>query len=175
MGRNRRRIFGLVGLVTTILVATSLPAAAYVDKGYDPEDQPDSYDVRSTVRRVEQGKRGRYLKVVVRIYEGQPPLDQLDYVWSMDVRLDSRGGRAADAILRLWSYDNAGSGCDLTKPSGRLLKHGRLRTGPQFASCRVPVHPLHPRKRIRWRVAVTDNPGSQDPPVDVAPDVGMYS
>jgi RNA polymerase sigma-70 factor (ECF subfamily) len=45
---------------------------------------------------VEPGKSGRYLKVVVRIYEGRPPLDKLDYVWNIDVGLDARGGRASD-------------------------------------------------------------------------------
>ena len=66
-------------------------------------------------------------------------------------------GRPADAIMHVWSEDMSGSGCDLTTLSGRVLKHGRLRTGAQYASCRVPVHPLQIRKRIRWKVGMSED------------------
>ena len=42
-----------------------------------------------------QARAARSLKVVVRIYEGPPPLDKLDYVWNIDGRLDARGGPAS--------------------------------------------------------------------------------
>ena len=95
----RRGALVLAGLVSLLLLGGSLPAAAYVDKGYDPKDQNGwPYDIRSTVRRVERGPRGRYLDVKVRIYgEGLSP-----GTWALgiEVRLDAKGGRPTTPV---WS------------------------------------------------------------------------
>ena len=161
------------GLGVFLVLATSLPAAAYVDVGYDPDDQPDgTYDIRSTSRRVEPAKHGRYLKVVVRIDDEDARSISSTTPGASTSESMPEVDEPRDAILHLWSEDLSGSGCDVTTRSGRLLRHGSLGTGATFARCRVPVHPLHPSKRIRWRVAMSDSGGSV---VDLAPDVGMYS
>lgn len=168
----RRTIATLVGIVVTIFVA-SVPAAAYVDVGYDPRDQPEYLDVRSSVRRVDHLKHGRSLKVTVRIYEGDTPLNDPNHTWAFYFLLDARGGRAADALMHLWAADMSGAGCRLESRSGHVLKQGNLRTSEKAASCRVPVHALRPTKRIRWKIRTgfAFSPGFG---AEVAPNVGMY-
>lgn len=162
----RRGALVLAALVSLILVAGSLPAAAYVNVGYDPDDA-DIYDIRSTVRRVERGEHGRFLSLKVRTYDGSFAVDSYLHI---DTRLDARGGRAADAVLSMWILDMSGSGCQLETRSGRVLKKGSFRSNSHMVACRVPLHPLHPTKEIRWKVTT----GSAPAYIDVAPDVGMY-
>lgn len=167
----RRSIVLFAGLLATILVVGSLPAAAYVDVGHDPDDSGSSYDIRSTVRGVQRGEHARRLRLVVDTY------DEVFWPGSyvmIDVRLDARGGRAADATLHMWMMDMSGSGCELTKRSGPLLGRGRFRVlDATTVVCRVRVHPLHPTKTIRWKV-VTRNPDTTRNAYDVAPNHGMY-
>jgi hypothetical protein len=158
----RRGALTLAGLVSVFLLASSLPAAAYMNVGYDPQDS-DSEDISSTALSVQRGEHARRLRVIVHTYdEAFWP----DSYFSIDARLDARGGRAADATLHMWIMDMSGSGCELTTRSGRVLERGRFRS-PDATTvvCRVRVHPLHPTKAIRWKVTIID---------DVAPDVGMY-
>src|SRR3989337_276449 len=108
-GIVRRSLLLLAGLVAVILVVGSLPAAAYVDVGYDPQDS-DAYDIQSTVRRVQRGREGRVLKVFLHTYGDD--LGPGSWV-SIAARLDARGGRAADAILGIGIQDQSGSGCSL--------------------------------------------------------------
>lgn len=167
----RRSIVLLAGLLATVLVVGSLPAAAYVDVGYDPQDS-DTYDIRSTLRRVQRGKEARFLKIVVRTY-GED-LGPGGWV-SIDALLDAKKGRAADAILHMWIADMSGSGCELTKRAGGVLKVGHLRVAGSDHSaiaCRVRTHRLHPDKAVRWRITITSLDGG--PAYDVAPDSGMY-
>jgi hypothetical protein len=177
----RRRTLMVTGLVALILVIGSLPAAAYVDVGYDPQGDSDggAYDIRSTVRSVVQEVHGRSLRVAIRTYEAAFAVGSWVYV---DVRLDARDGRAADAIMHMWIADMSGSGCRLETRSGRVLKKGTFRIvdynfeedeGSDTVSCRVPVRPLHPTKTIRWKVSTIYANG--EPVFDTAPNVGMYS
>ena len=176
----RRGTLMVTGLVALVLVMGSLPAAAYVDVGYDPQGDNSGgmFDIRSTVRSVVQKAHGRYLRVAVRTYEADFRVDSWVYV---DVRLDARGGRAADALLHMWILDMSGSGCRLETRSGRVLKNGAFHIvdynfeedqGSDTVSCRVLVRPLHPTKTIRWKVSTIS--GNGEPVFDVAPNVGMY-
>jgi hypothetical protein len=90
--------------------------------------------------------------------------------------LDARGGRQADAVLHIWYLDMAGEGCELETRSSRLIRRGSLRfVGepsediPHYfgVSCRVPVHRLHPTKKIRWRVSIIY--GNEEPGVRRSP------
>ena len=167
----RRSIIVLVSLVGVIL-ATSPPAIAYVDVGYDARDGGQGvYDIRSTSRIVEFGEQRRYLKVIVKIYDAD--FDTGSYI-SIDARLDANRGRPADAVVHMYIADMSGSGCDLRTAYGRRLERGKFRINRNHkaVSCRVPTYRLRPTKTIRWKVTVSYLGGS--PVYDVAPDVGMY-
>jgi len=161
----------LAGLVALILIVGSLPAAASVDIGYDPDETDVTHmDIRSSVLRVEDGRNGRFLKVAARIFEEEDPI-----YWGFTVRLDARGGRSADAVIDMEREDISGSGCRLETRSGRRLKDGvfRLSLNGLKVSCRVPLHPFHPTKAIRGKViSFSGLPGSDVS--DVAPNRGMY-
>ena len=164
----RRSALVLAGL-SVILLVGAMPAAAYVNVGYDPEDA-DSYDIRSTARSVQRGEHGRRLRLVVQTHD--QAFEPGSWV-RIDARLDATGGRAADATLNMWIIDMSGSGCELTTRSGRLLARGHFRSpGSTTVVCRVRVHPLHPTKAIRWKV--TTAYGDGEPVYDVAPNRGMY-
>ena len=119
-----RRLSLLVSILVAIVTMAKTSASAYDDTGYDERDQAEGYDIRSTTRRVYDGNDRRVLKIVVRIYEGDRPLDDQNYVWSMEVTLDSKGGLASDALVRLWSEDLSGRGCELETRRGRTLTDG---------------------------------------------------
>jgi hypothetical protein len=173
----------LGSVVTLFLVVTSTLAVAYEDVGHDAEgdstEESGAYDLRSSVRSVVRGPNHRNLRVATRTYEADFWVGSYVYI---DAKLDARGGLAADAILHAWILDMSGSGCQLESRSGRVLRRGTLRflgegepsEGDRFdgVSCRVPVHPLHPTKRIRWKVRIIH--GNGEPVFDVAPDAAMY-
>ena len=179
--RRTRLILG--SIVAVVLVGAS-PASAYVDSGTDPEGDStheDSYDIDSTTRSVVQGARHRNLRITTRTYGSDFQLDSWAYIAA---KVDSRGGRQADAVLRIWVLDLEGNGCELVTRSGRLLSRGILQfvseregsddgTPEHFGvSCRVPMHPLPATKTIRWKVSTIS--GNGEPVFDVAPNEGMY-
>ena len=120
------------------------------------------------MRLVDRDKQGRFLRVKVRIYDGD--LGPGAYV-SIEVPLDAKGGRAYDAVLLMAMSDQeARPGCGLDSRSGHSLAPGRLRFPNGSAACRVPLRPLHPTKTIRWDASTAFDGVLQD----VAPDIGMY-
>jgi hypothetical protein len=160
-------------VVSSVIAVLALPAtaSAYVDRGTDPDDRaPVRYDpdIRATVRKVETGSHGRRLTIVVRAYE------ELGIWWSIEVRMDARGGRHADTGMRLWNADTGGTGCDVWKRGHRSEPlEGRFRQAGDGARCRVPIRWIDPNKRIRWRlVSETLDPG--DGETERAPNAGWY-
>jgi hypothetical protein len=175
----------MLAAVALATAALTMPASAttqvrrnpvYVDTGYDLDDVPidegsccqQDPDVRSTTRKVATNTRGgRSLYITVRAYEA------LQGYWTVQVFLDTRGGPHTDAKMRL-----ADSGVGPTRCGVRFLAEGPRRQGilhlPRFgdrATCRVPLHWVHPRKRIRWRLVSPAGVEGSEPGVDeYAPD-----
>ena len=180
-----RRTSLILAGITVSLVVSSTPVAAYVDVGHDPNGDSTSdtdvyvaaYDIRSSVRSVVHGQHGRYVRIATRTYDADFWVGSWIYVTA---RLDARGGRAADVILRVWILDMSGSGCQLETRSGRVLKTGVFRLVGESSedgrflgvTCRVPLHALRRTKAIRWKVLTVY--GNGEPGFDVAPNVGMY-
>lgn len=162
----RRLLLRFVPILAAIVALAPQSALAYDDTGYDAQDQSEGYDISSTTRRVYQGNGHRVLKVVVRIYEGDRPLDDQNYVWFVEVRIDSRRGQAHDVIMNIWSEDLSGRGCELEDRRSRTLTEGLFRVTATTASCRVPLRFVDPGKRIRWNIHMSD---------DLAPNAGMYA
>jgi hypothetical protein len=183
VSRARRAVVAVVAAALAT-AALTLPATAttvvrkdqlYKDTGYDPNDvqidegsccQQDP-DIRSTTRKVAEGSRGRSLFITFRTYE------PLQGYWTVRVWLDTRGGRASDAKMRLHDSGLGRVRCGVRflaegpRRQGRLL----LPTSGDRATCRVPLRWVHPSKRIRWKLFSAAGVEGTEPGVDdYAPD-----
>lgn len=161
-----------VALLWCLMSVFVLPgtAAAYVDRGTDPDDRaPVRFDpdIRATIRRVEPGEQRRKLAVVVRAYE------DFGFLWQIDVRLDARGGPAADTRMRLWNADTGGMGCEVWKCGHRgQAVEGAFALSADRTRCSAPIGLIEPSKRIRWRLISEGY--DEESETDRAPDVGWY-
>lgn len=141
---------GVVTLATSTLLGPA--ALAYVDVGHDPDDRAitgsppigGDPDIRSSIRRVEQRRGGRMLVMVIRAYE------DFTMYWTIDARLDSRGGRRADKVLHLYNADTGGAGCYVGR--GAQIRSLYFRQVGPTARCRIAIRLLKPTKEIRWRL-----------------------
>lgn len=158
-------------LVSCLITVLALPttASAYVDRGSDPDDRASvgyDPDIRATVRKVKTGSHGRRLTIVVRTYE------RFGIWWSIDVRMDARGGLRADTGMELWNADQSGMGCWVWKRGHRRDPvKGTFRQRADRARCRVPIRLIDPNKRIRWRLV---SESGYDGETERAPDAGWY-
>jgi hypothetical protein len=159
-----RARFVLALTIATLVVLPS-SAAAYWNRGYDPDDRKAvgfDPDVQTTTRRVFAKADGkRYLVVEFTAYE------KLGLYWSVRVRLDARGDSTVDHDMVLYNLDQSGKGCRIhrlgssTWVRGDFLQHGDM------ARCRVPAGTVRPTKRIRWKlISIT---GYEDGETEYAP------
>lgn len=156
--------------------ATSASTFGYVDKGLDPDDRPidrtsccqQDPDIRSSTRRVWEGKAGRrWLSVSFRAYE------PLSGYWSVTVGLDSRGGRFVDHWMH-FGDDGLGQTSCFLGSGKRLGTYHAPRFGDR-ASCRVPLRWVAPSKHIRWKLFSPKGFEGTGVRIDeYAPDRGWY-
>jgi hypothetical protein len=168
------RWVAILGLVLSLgLLGPAQPADAYVDVGGDPQDVGDSEccyaDIRSTARRVEQFRDGRFLVILVRAY------DDLGEGWSLGAYLDSRGRGAADRLVNIGHADTRrGARCNFSDPEFQWIADGVARAHDDMVRCWIPVRYVDATKRVRWFVISQEG---ADPSAgrDRAPDTGWYS
>lgn len=154
-----------------LALAVPTPAAAYLDGGVDPADDVDDMmnmvvDLTSTTRRVWREDGRRWLAIRFRSSE------DLDFGWNVDIRIDSRGGPNADALISTWNRGPEGDGCNMGLAIEPQRKIGVFRIGDRSAWCRIPLRWVDPDKRIRWRLVSYPHEGDFDD--EHAPDHGWY-
>jgi hypothetical protein len=149
-----RRAF--IALLTAALVAQVGAAFAYIDAGSDPEDAGGGFlDFRSSVRRVRTDAEGRrWLRIKFSSY------GRWEFTWRVRVLLDSRGGPRYDYQMTMRDRDQSGRFCNVRPRSGRPgnLVSGIFvaRESDSWALCRVRLAAVHPTKRVRWRLASSE-------------------
>jgi hypothetical protein len=146
----------LITMLSVALVVQAGAAFAYIDTGSDPEDAGGGFlDFRSSVRRVRTDDAGRrWLRVKFTSY------GRWEFTWRVRVLLDSRGGPRYDYQMTMWDFDQSGRRCDVRPRSGRPgeLVSGMFvrRESDSWAPCRVRLGAVHPTKRVRWRLASSE-------------------
>jgi hypothetical protein len=161
----------LVSLVVIVLVTGQAVAYAYEDTGYDRADRDNDYpDVRRTTRRVWTHNDSRFLRVS---FIGEEKLDFPAAYWLMRVKLDTRGDRSFDVIMKFWDLDMSGSGCIARNRERRGERvDGRLNLRSHGASCTVRSSQFMLRKQVRWKLI---SPALHGGDIEYAPNVGYYS
>jgi hypothetical protein len=161
----------LVSLVVIVLVTGQTVAYAYEDTGYDRADRDNDYpDVRRTTRRVWTHNDSRFLRVS---FIGEEELDFPAAYWLMRVKLDTRGDRSFDVIMKFWDLDMSGSGCIARNRERRGERvDGRLNLRSHGASCTVRTSQFMLRKQVRWKLI---SPALHGGDIEYAPNVGYYS
>jgi hypothetical protein len=160
---------GRLLILVALTVIVPGRALAYEDTGYDPADRDGDYpDIRTTTRRVWTNDGRRFLRIS---FTGEEKLGIAAY-WEMAVRLDTRGDRSFDVLMRFWDLDMSGTGCFARKRGGGDRIDGTLHLRSHGASCRIRTGRFRPTKEVRWKLKspALHTPGE----VEVAPNSGYY-
>jgi hypothetical protein len=90
----------------------------------------------------------------------------------MRVKLDTRGDRSFDVMMKFWDLGMSGSGCIARKREGRGERvDGSLNLRSRGASCTVRTNQFMFRKQVRWKLI---SPAFHGGDIEYAPNVGYY-